>query len=237
MQQREIGGEPESSREDYTIHVGRKFHGDGRLRYFPGATVISFIDENHPLYRPMCRFQQRCRDRDQAGKYSFLPPSSFHMTVFELYTDFDRDEPGWSRNISEYEPADAVNRELFHRFKETAFLEEIRMKPDFLTAAGLKLKPADEEAGKSIRSYRDALSEKTGIRFPGHRAYRFHTTSAYRMRSLTEEEQEAETAFLREAEEELKNTVSVFSLPEPCFCTFADMGKFTPYEESSKTQD
>ncbi len=214
----------------YTRHVGEKFHPDGQFRYFPGATVISPLEADNPMHAAMTEIQQTSMDQPYSFKYAFLPPSSFHMTVFVVYNDLERNMPGWSSLIDPFTPAAEVNSLLNSLIQKVDAPESFTMKIDWVDDVSLKLLPADEETEKSLRLYRDNLSEITGIRFPDHDDYQFHMSYAYNLRVLDKAETEIRDRIKDELTTNLKRKLEVFKIGRPIFCTFTNMASFIPYK-------
>ena len=62
-----------------------KFHADGTAAPHFGLTTVCALKENESLYAVICSIQNSLStDPDLAPHYTLLPPSSFHMTVFDI---------------------------------------------------------------------------------------------------------------------------------------------------------
>lgn len=218
--------------------VGRKFHADGSVRAFAGNTVICHLPEDGPAYAALMHVHERLA-AVSAHRHALLPPSSWHMTVFEGVCDQIRDPGRWPADL----PLDAslaaslaACTDLFAarlraaRFGITA---PIRMAVGGVVAVhggflGVRLEPADPEEHLRLRTLRDRLSALLGLQVPVHRGYGFHLTLGYQIDWLEPAEQLALSEACRAATAHLLEAAPVFTFGVPAFCTFQDMHAFHP---------
>lgn len=222
---------------DVTPDVGRKFFADGRVHSFPGSTVICHVEQKGPNADYFSALLDIYRE---APRYAFtrklvmLPPSSYHMTVFDLVTDETRTQDRWPDGLPLDASIDACNRYLAERLRSFRLATAPRFSMQVAPYApearertlALRLKPATEEEGRRLQDLRDRLSAYTGIRAPNHADYQFHTTLGYFLRWPTP----AEVAEFRQALAEWQSRVAAAApqivLGPPEFCTFRDMLAF-----------
>ena len=213
----------------YTRAVGQKFNKDGSVRRFPGNTVISKITPATPIYVAIVEAQQRLKAANWAGKYAFLPPSSFHMTVIEGLCDHVRRPELWSKELDLEMPFDEVNQFMLERFARLSPLTRIEMrilpiKTSRLLVVGLE--PADPECARSLQHFRDEFSLGTGIRFPDHDTYRYHITLAYNLIELTADEEPAVVSAQEDVQSGLASGYPSIALKEPRLTFFENMFHF-----------
>lgn len=215
----------------YTKAVGTKFHPDGTFRHFPGNTVVSMCVDVEPLFSELIWAQEQFKALPFAERFAFLPPSSFHMTVFELLCDQVRDPDHWSTLV----PADAhiteADRILHDAWQKVDPPSEITMEFERIglgLGLTLRLRPKDEEVAGMLKKYRDDLSQATGIRFPNHETYKFHIGLAYNLIPLTDEQRAVFEKTRQAVDERLLERVRYFTLPAPQFVKFHDMSAFYP---------
>ena len=215
--------------KSYTRAVGTKFHEDGQVRFFAGNTIVSHILENSHVFREALWAQSEVMRLPFASKYAFLPPHSFHMTVFELLCDQVRDQQHWSSHLDL-----AIGlRETDVYFEKTATPigppSELQMRLSAVSTtrhAYIGLVPVNEKAEARIRAYRDRLSESTGVRFPNHDEYHYHISLAYMLEDLTEAEQEKGHAAEEAIETRLGRTLAEVTIPAPRVTYFDHMHAF-----------
>ena len=208
----------------------KKFTPDGKVKYFPGMTIVSSIVEASNEYKVISNIHKRFDEQNVSKNFAMLPPHSFHMTVFELYNDFERDEEKWSKKIGINSAVWVVNDFLKDAVASIEVPEYILMQPQQLTPNCLYIEPYDIKTKENLKRYRDAVSEATGIRFSDHDEYRFHISFAYSINPLSEEEEKECDVFCTALEKELKEQKLVFNIPFPEICYFTDMFAFLPYK-------
>ncbi|NGP46777.1 DUF1868 domain-containing protein, partial [Bacillaceae bacterium SIJ1] len=89
----------------FTDAVGstKKFNEEGRLKWFPGNTIVCNLYEDTKVIEKIKEIQAAYQKLSCAHKFSMMPMSSIHMTVFELLCHFNRTPEKWSEflNIDE----------------------------------------------------------------------------------------------------------------------------------------
>ena len=75
--------------------VGSKFFPDGQVRAYPGNTVLCHVAGIPPLIERLDKLYGRLLDAEVAQIYTLLPPSSWHMTVFDGVCDGNRNGERW----------------------------------------------------------------------------------------------------------------------------------------------
>lgn len=213
----------------YTRHVGQKFNEDGSVRAFPGNTCISKIVPEMPIYTGLVQLQERLKELDVDGKYGFLPPSSFHMTVIEGVCDQFRRPENWSSKLPPDMPLADVTEFVLERYKKLTPPASMRMQVARTYFQGLLLvilKPADTETAQALKSFRDQFAAETGIRFKNHDDYTFHISLAYRLIEMTPEEEQPFVDLQEEAARKLQAAYPTFELRKPSLTTFQSMFQF-----------
>ena len=151
-----------------TTAIGQKFHADRTVRAFPGNTIICFMEPESHSYQQVEWLQTEMKKLPFAHKFGFLPPSSFHMTVMELLCDQVRVAERWSADLSLDAPLTEMDAFFMARVPPIAPPAALRMRFREISqwSLALYLEPADEETAVSLQTYRNAVSEKTAVRFP-----------------------------------------------------------------------
>lgn len=218
---------------EYTFHVGEKFNADGTPRSYPGSTVICFTPPDSPIYRIGAALQDELRARPYGHKFGFLPPSSFHMTVFSLICDQRRDPAEWSAALPIDAPLVETDRHFIETVTPIAPPPNFRMIMNFINGWGysLVLSPADETTFFALRTYRNQLSRATGVRYPDHDTYVFHMTLAYVLIALTPDEALDYLAWRTARGDALRNQIGVFETGAPVLTFFEDMFAFVPVDQ------
>ncbi len=213
----------------YTNAVGQKFYHDGSVRPFPGNTVICKIPPSLPIYAGLVEAQERLRAADRTGKYVFLPPSSFHMTVIEGLCDQVRTPEQWSRKLDLQVPWPAVNQFMFECFTRLSCPSSLTMRMSHITIPGglaIVLEPANTETSQSLQRFREDFSQETGIRFPNHETYTYHIGLAYNLLWLTGDEERLMHGAQQTLQSALSTRYPSMTFDTPHFTYFEDMFRF-----------
>lgn len=215
--------------EKYLKNIGNKFDADGLVRFFPGNTVISFIDHNAPIFTFFTEVRQMLRNTCAGDCFTYMPDSSIHMTVFEGVCDQWRTNASWTNLLSLDAPLTEVDRLFEKRFADVPKLGKVQMRTSGIkTGAGysIALVPNTEEDAARLRSYREHVSDALGIRFPDFETYGFHISMGYGTKAPTPEQDAALDAFEQEAGELIARKALVFDVVEPNLTFFRDMFAF-----------
>ncbi|MEM7119100.1 MAG: DUF1868 domain-containing protein [Chloroflexota bacterium] len=216
-----------------TTAVNQKFHADGTVRAFPGNTIICFCPPDSHTYEQVEWLQAEMKKLPFAHKFGFLPPSSFHMTVMELLCDQVRVAERWSAGLSLAAPLTEMDAFFMARVPQIEPPAALRMRFKGISqwSLALYLEPADEETAVSLRTYRQAVSEKTAVRFSDHDTYEYHISIAYRLYHLTDAEEAELESRLRPLSETLQAQFDLFQPPPPQLTFFDDMFAFYPVSQ------
>lgn len=210
--------------------VGRKFHADGTVRRFPGNTIICPVGPDAPQYDEICAVQTRALARRFGPKLAPLPPSSFHVTVFDGLCDEERVPEHWSSRIPLDAPLEETDRLLSEWLAPLRGPERLNMElaglGSFEVGLNLELRPADEVSAAGLADFREAVARATGIRHPGFERYAFHLSLAYLLYELDGEELADYRELAAETEARLAQSFGVLELGRPQLTFFEDMFAF-----------
>ena len=210
----------------YTEHVGRKFNADGSPMCFPGGTVISFVDASSYLHRLVLRIRDEYRKSSFAGKLTFLPPASYHITIFIVFNDCDRDKDHWSANLKADTPAEGVHTYMLPRLRRPAPPSGLLFSPSCVDGDTIRLVPADAGTAEALGTYRNRLSRAVGVRFPDHENYSYHITFAYQIKKLTPAEYDDLIETNRRCTRIVQGGNEAIPVPPPVYTEVMDMTRF-----------
>ncbi|MBN6712457.1 DUF1868 domain-containing protein [Pseudomonas capsici] len=213
--------------------VNRKFYEDGTARPFAGNTIISQIPLRTPLNEALTVVRNTLANYEFSQCLSLLPPSSYHMTVFEGVIDEKRKAPFWPSEVPSNAPIQACTQYFTARLKNF-FIEEnfqIQMHIDDFnvykdSGATVRLVPANSHETQKLNDVRDRLANCLGIRSPHHDDYGFHITLGYLVKWMNAQQIQDYELVQQSCRAYLKKTLSVLTLESPRFCTFNDMLAF-----------
>ncbi len=220
-----------------TPAVGPKFDMAGSPLPFAGCSMICEVPVGSPLYVAGGAVQDRCRAAGLGRSFIFLPPASFHMTLFDLVCYGEREPARWSSLLPLDAPQAEVDRFMADRMRPIRLASTLRLKVTGVGELGgrntlrIMLGPADGETEADLAAYREAASLATGVRLPSHDSYAFHFTLAYPLALLDEEESRGGEALARVIVQQLEDQGEV-QVGAPYLSFFEDMFSF-PRERSS----
>ena len=215
--------------------IGHKFNADGSVRRYPGNTIISPVDPASPLRRALVAVRDRLRQGAFSRRLAFLPPASYHMTIFGGALDQARGEGAWPRNLPPDAPLEACHQLFFDALRRFDLACDppfrLRVAPPEADAdprVALKLEPIDAAEEKRLRDLRDRLAEALDLRQPDHDGYFFHISLHYLVDWMTEAELGDYRKARADSLDRLRSAVPLVEMGPPKFCLFEDMFAFPP---------
>ncbi|KAF7357573.1 DUF1868-domain-containing protein [Mycena sanguinolenta] len=225
-----MNSEPLRPVPKYPNGVPSKFDPEGNVQRYRGNTFICHLSPSSEpeLYNSLLALHDKLKNHHLSHLYTLLPPSSWHMTVFD--GSCEDQQPGrWPDDL----PGNASLEEctaLYEKKLSTFDLQcdppyrlsivDIDLLPSYIE---LHLEPQTVEENARIRDLRDRLSQLLHIRKKDHVTYTLHLTLAYLLRFLTAEQNQELTALFSEHFEGMPKQ---FKLGAPEFCTFENMLAF-----------
>ncbi|MCR8550864.1 DUF1868 domain-containing protein [Salipiger sp. P9] len=209
--------------------VGRKFDAEGRVLRFPGNTTLCHIDRDSDAFAALAEAQARLKAGPLADAFTFLPPESFHMTIFEGVIDSHRTPDRWPRHLPADMPLGEVTRDFSTRLAGLGLDRRFRARPTgILGGFYVDMEGADAAAEAALRLTRDRLQAATNLHRSNHADYGFHITLAYLLRWLAPAEAEVLLDLCDEIGRDLVARVPEIVLGPVEFCRFDDMYRFEP---------
>ena len=226
----------------YTNHVGIKFHEDGRLRPFPGNSVVCMLQQDSEVVKHLLYVSDFLQQHSYSKRYVFLPQESYHMTLIEGVCDQVRDTKHWTTKIPLSAPLEKVNQFFYECVQNLKPLEDdikkVSMTYHGLTYHGLlllRLKCTNQFSEDALKTYRDRFAEATGLHFDTHDSYSFHISLGYQLEQFEENEISNIGTVMLEADKYLKQNLGKITCLQPILSHFPDMGSFPTYSPSQKS--
>ena len=215
--------------QDYQITKGEgKFDNDGNPLHWPGCTIICPIQENSLVSSLLAEVQENFKEIAPNRKYTFLPQSSFHMTLFDCCNVSTFKTSYWPDSIQDTQNYLEIANILSDRLKNYQFPNSLAVRLNkFFGGFSTLLTPYSSKDEEILRNCRDDLSNLFGIKFENHLRYTFHITLAYILEPLTLEEVSRLINLEKKMNKKFKNEIPLINLPQPEICVFNDMYKFT----------
>jgi len=204
-----------------------KFDDKGNPLPFPGCTIICNIPLNSYLSDQIISFQKKMKNFNPEQTYFYLPPSSFHMTLFDCCNLNTKNTNYWPSNIDSNMDYKDVAVELNKRIQNYIFPEKLNLKLKmFFGGYSIILEPFSEKDEKILRNCRNELSSLLKIKFENHQRYTFHITLAYILRELKEDEIKKLLKFNKNLFKEFDKEFPKIVLDKPEMSTFENMLEF-----------
>jgi len=222
--------------EGYTSNVAEnKFDNNGNPLPFPGCTIICNIPLNTDLSDEIISFQKKLENFNPEKTYFYLPPSSFHMTLFDCCNLNTKNTNYWPSGIDPNMDYKHVAIELNKRIQNYIFPKELNLKLKmFFGGYSIILEPYSEKDEKILRNCRDELSSLLKIKFENHQRYTFHITLGYILRELNQNEIKILTGFNRKLFFDFDKKFPKIIFKKPEICIFKDMLEFKSINLSSQ---
>ncbi len=207
--------------------VGRKFTPDGQPVTCRGNTAICHVDKKSHAFAALVAAQDRLKGGPLADGFTFLPPESFHMTIFEGVIDYMRSADRWPGHLPTDAPIDTVTEDFAARLRNIGLAQRLQASPiGIFGGFSVQMTGADASEEALLRLTRDQLQEATNLVRPDHETYRFHITLGYNLRWFSAEEAEAIIALSDEVAQELVARAPRITLGPVEFCAFDTMHHF-----------
>ncbi len=214
--------------KDYPLSNGEgKFDNDGNPLHWPGCTIICPIKESSYVSTLLTEIQEGFKMIAPKNKYTFLPQSSFHMTLFDCCNVSTFKTSYWPDDIHETQNYLEVANILSNRLKNYQFPKPLIVKLNkFLGGFSALLTPYSSKDDKTLIRCRNDLSNLLGIKFENHSRYTFHITLAYLLKPLTLKEVKRLLDFEKKMNIKFKKEIPLINLSKPELCVFNNMHKF-----------
>ena len=207
-----------------------KFDTGGAVQIWPGSTFVCHVTKESESYAGLVALQERIKRSEFARFFTFLPPPSFHMTVFQGYSPGVERTENWPTDLR----ADSTH-EIAHRATGVTLPTPRVRTRDLFCLHSLTLDGATPEDEAHLRDTRDALHAATGIRRPNFDGYVFHVTLAYLVQWLSPKTAQEVVAFSDEIGNEFCRAYPEIDLDQCAFCAFESMHHFEPFSADGRS--
>lgn len=220
-------------RKKYPSGVPEKFDPDGNVQHFPGNTIICPLREdtknNTELYNSLLLLHDKIKESPLAHLFVLLPPSSYHMTVFEGVTDKHREPGYWPSDLSRDDSLEKCTAHFTSKLRFFNLSNDLAYRLSIVgfkaLRSGISLHIEPHTDSYQMRGLRDRLADLLKYRHPNHATYRFHLSLAYTLMWLTDDQKAEMMSLLMD---HFQGMPKGFELGPPEFCQFEDMFAFEP---------
>ena len=204
-----------------------KFDNSGKPLPFPGCSIICKIPIKSDLFYEIKLLQSKYKEFNPDQAYTYLPHTSFHMTLFDCCNINTLNTQYWPDNITKDNNYKIISNLLSKRIKDLKFPEKFNLKLKKLFGGySIVLEGNTKKDEKIIRDYRNKLSTLLGIRFENHETYSFHITLAYILRKLKDDEIKKLIIYNSKLLEGFFKKIPIIQIKKPELCTFENMYEY-----------
>jgi len=217
----------------YSNIIGIKFNEDGSPRRYPGNTIICSIESGSALHKTLVELQCSLKSAPYADSFSFLPSSSFHMTLARGVNDQLRLPNEWPRDLALDMELQEVTAIFCSRLTNVSIPGCFVMCPIKLGngesgESQLFLDPLNDLESSKIAIARQSLRHALKHSRSGDEKYAFHITFSYQIKHLTS----AQTKEMRQLNATLFqrffDKLHPVKVWRPTLSTYENMLDFTP---------
>ncbi|WP_170975687.1 DUF1868 domain-containing protein [Rhizobium sp. FY34] len=211
---------------------GGKFHSDGSVQHWPGNTFICHIDRGSRAFEAIRALQEEIKRSQFNRFFTFLPPSSFHMTVFQGISPATRPGEGWPDGIAWPMERDTVSAEILNRIEHVKLSQTHRIRViDLFAAHSLTVAGATEPEEDALRAERRVLGGATRMPQADFDSYVFHISLAYQIDWVSEPLAREIVAYSAQLSDHYRPLIGEITLGPVEFCRFDTMHHFEPLRE------
>ncbi len=207
----------------------KKFFPNGEPRTFPGNTFLCHVPKGD-FWRFARYVQAQTEVTSFAHKYALLPPSSFHMTVYEGICDQVRRPENWVEGISLEAPLYQITDYFFSQLhllprKNNIYIKVVKY---FAHNGGISftVEPYDEATKEYLTLFRSTMHDTLKMNNLNAEGYRFHVSLAYNLIELTPQEQQELQKIEQHVNQLLEEREYVINFGAIELCHFNDMFHF-----------
>lgn len=206
-----------------------KFNKDKSYAYFPGNTIIHFID-NQEQVKLLSTIRDEMEQCPLFEKFILLPKTSYHMTVCDILTYFDllTHERFADFKHKQLRKIADIDRQVLEDLRTSRFDLNVTMIPVEIKAKRVALKPKSKEDEESLRAFREAVSQRIGFKLDPK--YTFHISLSYQLQELSEEEKTQMDYVLQKLNEKYLSSFGEIKVRFADFTVFNDMSAYGLYE-------
>lgn len=211
--------------------MGGKFSLDGKPMYFPGNTFLCHLRSGSDEANALAELQDGLRTGPFGNYFTYLPVSSFHMTIFEGVCGDPLKLNGWPEGVDENSDLASITDLFQSRLSDVTTFKKVSVVPEeFQDGYWLALigeTPSDRE---KLRYAREKLQALTGLYRSSFSNYRFHSSIGYLRKWMPEDQVLDHLAYSAELFRAFQDRVTRIDLGQVEFCTFESMHHFEPVQ-------
>lgn len=202
-----------------------KFKENKIYRYFPGSTIIHFINNERQI-KVLESIRDEMNNFEIYKKFCLLPVESYHMTVCDIvtYKDITSNEMFNTFKYRLAKTIDEADKLIYNELEDILVDLNITMIPAKIKSKKIVLKPKTEDDKLKLENFRKEVSSRLGFSLPEN--YTFHISLAYQLQELTDYEQEELDKFLEYLNYKYLADIKEIKVDEINYTIFNDMSEY-----------
>lgn len=203
--------------------AGAKFTSEGLVLPWRGNTIICHVQRGSQEHAALCEVQAALRESPLSCHFAYLPPASFHMTVFQLISngsDWPKEVP---QDASLATATDVLTRQLAGVSVPKVFAVTAH---EIYGGFSITMSGACVAEESKLRQTRRLLRDATGITPHDFDGYVFHITLGYLLRWLDVDEATRMVDLSQAVFARFGDQLQNIKLGPLEFCTFENMHHF-----------
>lgn len=208
---------------------GCKFTPEGEALIFPGNTFVCHVDPLSNAHKALAALQTGLKNGPAGDHFTYLPPSSFHMTVFPGVCGDPLGEDGWPEGISKNNDLRSITQIFRDRLERKEAFTAVKVIPTKMSGGfSLTVHGATEDDTAKIWAARKMLEQVTRLFRPKFSDYELHISLCYLKQWMSEETAFAFAKHSDKLFQAFKLASPVIELAEIEYCQFETMYHFEP---------
>ncbi|MTI18138.1 DUF1868 domain-containing protein [Rhodobacteraceae bacterium RKSG542] len=212
--------------------LNRKFAADGSALRFAGTTFVCHTEQPSPLHNLLVELQETLQQLPGNECFSYLPASSFHVTLFRG-VHMDNPKQGyWPEDFPRDLSQSEASSRMLERLQDLVPPVPISFKPQELTATlsghVLYLEPASDEDAERLCQFRSYLENALKLFAPEAIASKMHISFDYMLKWLNADAARAQEAAMAELYAKFIAEQPILTFNRVEFCEYQDMTHFEP---------
>ena len=208
---------------------GGKFTSHGEVLPFAGNTFVCHINQTSDAFSALTSLQAEIANGPFAAFFTYLPPASFHMTVFSGVHAGPPWQDGRPADLDPTAPLPQITQHFATKVPKSTAFATCRIVPDGLHLGhSLTVMGQTQQDRDAITNARETLQNLTQIYRPDFTTYRQHISLCYQVAWMTPNEALAHLEYADAIYARFVQRVQSLTLGPIEFCAFQDMHHFEP---------
>lgn len=210
-------------------YVGTQFDGLGRVLQTPGNVWLCHIDPTSEAHRALSAAQQILQQGARAAAFTFPPPESFHLRIFDGVRADRRAPPHWPQDLPLDTPLPDVTAHFTRSMQGLDVPVRFRLHPTgLINGSVLNLTGSDRGQQAALQQTRDRLRAATGLNRSDHSRFQFSIELAYQIRWLAAIEVDDVLNSAAEAYRLISRRIDMIEVGPIEFCSYETLHRFEP---------